>query len=337
MTESLLSQNEIDALLQQLKAPTGDGVSPVESRAAAPQRYDLSRRRRPQRQGLPGLAHICRRFAEGFTKQLHSLVGANLELSLLEVQTLPYGEYLHSLYVPTSLNVIELSPLRGSGILAMDAGMVFRLVERFFGGGGHYDSQQGRSFSRAEERLVAQLLPRLEQALNAAWRPLLASDFHFVDQHTNPTMVRIADRSETAIVCRFLCSDVVSGDSECHLVIPEASLQPVRERLSRQGAAEQRHPDPVWAAAMRRGVMDSAVPTQCKVAERRTTLRAITELSVGDVISFGSRDQSLLTAAGIPVARGQVGVKDGQLALEVRSLVELGSGNESMGGQDYAG
>ncbi|QQD16795.1 FliM/FliN family flagellar motor switch protein [Spongiibacter nanhainus] len=337
MTESLLSQNEIDALLQQLKSPAGASSLSAQQTVAAPQRYDLSRRRRPSRQGLPGLAHICRRFAEGFTEQLHNLVGPHVEVSLLEIQTLPFGEYLHSLYVPTSLNVMDLSPLPGSAIVAMDARMVFRLLERFFGGGGRYDSQPGRRFSRAEERLVAQLLPRLNESLNAAWRPVMQSHFHFVDQHTNPAMVRVADRGETAVVCRFLCSDVVSGDSECHLVIPEASLQPVRERLARRGAAQQRHADPVWTETLRRGVLDSAVPTRCTVAERQTTLRAVTELAVGDVISLGSRDRSLLTAAGIPVARGQLGVKDGQLALEVHSLIELGEGQNSTGGQHYAG
>lgn len=335
MTDSLLSQNEIDALLAQLKSAPSEGeVSPASAPPA--ERYDLGRRRRPRREGLPGLAYICRRFAEASTRQLHALAGSDVELSLLEVQLLPYGEYLHSLYVPSSLNVIDLSPLPGSGILVMDARMVFRLVERFFGGSGHYDSHQGRGFSRSEERLVARLLPRLQTTLNDAWRPLIDSKFAFREQHTNPAMVRVADHGETAVICRFLCSDVVTGDSECHLVIPEASLQSVRERLARRGAAERRHADPVWRETLRRGVLDTAVPTQCRVAQQPTTLRAIAELKVGDVIRLGSRDQSLLMAAGMPMARGQLGVKNGQLALEVQSLCDSGPIETSHGGEQYA-
>ncbi|MFC1355423.1 MAG: hypothetical protein G8D58_01695 [gamma proteobacterium symbiont of Phacoides pectinatus] len=156
----LLSQDEIDALLHgvdngDIETET-DEVFEGEVRS-----YDFSSQDRIVRGRLPTLEMINERFASYFRTSLFNMFRRSAEITVSGVQMLKFSEFVHSLYVPTSLNLIRVPPLRGKGLCVLDPQLVFSAVDNFFGGRGRTKNKvEGREFTPAELRVIQMLLER---------------------------------------------------------------------------------------------------------------------------------------------------------------------------------
>ena len=153
----ILSQDEIDALLH--------GVDEVEeevvSSGAAPGAvaFDFSSQDRIVRGRMPTLELVNERFARHMRISLFNMMRRTAEVSINGVQMLKFGEYVHTLFVPTSLNMVRFRPLKGTALITMEARLVFILVENFFGGDGRYHAKiEGREFTPTERRIIQMLL-----------------------------------------------------------------------------------------------------------------------------------------------------------------------------------
>src|SRR5690554_1066848 len=153
----LLSQDEIDALLH--------GVDDVEEEeiessvaAADAVDYDFSSQDRIVRGRMPTLEIVNERFARHMRISLFNMMRRSAEVSINGVQMIKFGEYVHTLFVPTSLNMVRFRPLKGTALITMEARLVFILVDNFFGGDGRYVKIEGREFTPTERRVIQLLL-----------------------------------------------------------------------------------------------------------------------------------------------------------------------------------
>lgn len=313
MVKDLLSQAEIDALLANVQAP-GTGLG---KQAASAQMFDLASRRQPKKRQLPGLEQINKRFAERFRVSLSEVLGQSLDVIALDMQFLPYSEYLHSLYVPSSLNLMRIHPLKGAGMLVFDARLVFRLVDLFFGGGGVQGNADGRDFSPVERRVVARLVQRAHDDYQNAWMLAQEVQCETIGMEVNPAMAIIAGHAETVVLCRFQLELEGGSGSEFHITLPQSMLMPVKDVLSRNDTADLTINDPYWQAALRDSVMGLRVATRCTIAEPVLSLREVANMKVGDIIPLAAGQRSVLKAGGITMATANLGVRNGQLALKI--------------------
>ena len=147
-TQDVLSQDEIDALLHGVddgNIETGSDEPLLDGVARG---YDFNSQDRIVRGRLPTLEMINERFARNLRVSIFNLLRRQAELSVSGVQMLKFAEYIHSLYVPTSLNLIKIKPLRGTALFVIDPKLVFILVDNFFGGEGRfYNKIEGREFT----------------------------------------------------------------------------------------------------------------------------------------------------------------------------------------------
>src|SRR5690606_1996496 len=137
MSMDLLSQDEIDALLHGVDS----GAVDVEEAPPAPDEardYDFASQDRIVRGRLPTLEMINERFARTWRIGLFSLLRRSADLSVRGVELLRFGEYMHSLQVPTNLNLVKMKPLRGTALVLFEPRLVFTVVDNFFGGSGKY-------------------------------------------------------------------------------------------------------------------------------------------------------------------------------------------------------
>jgi flagellar motor switch protein FliM len=130
--QDLLSQDEIDALLHGVD----DGLVQTESvgDTGGVKSYDLTSQDRIVRGRMPTLEMINERFARYTRISMFNLLRRSADVAVGGVQVMKFGEYIHSLYVPTSLNMVKVKPLRGTGLFILDAKLVFKLVDNFSGG-----------------------------------------------------------------------------------------------------------------------------------------------------------------------------------------------------------
>ena len=167
----LLSQDEIDALLHGVDEVEDEVVDNGTSGAAT---YDFSSQDRIVRGRMPTLELVNERFARHLRISLFNVMRRSAEISINGVQMIKFGEYVHTLFVPTSLNMVRFRPLKGTGLITMEARLVFILVDNFFGGDGRFQAKiEGREFTPTERRITQLLLKTVFEDYKEAWSPVM--------------------------------------------------------------------------------------------------------------------------------------------------------------------
>ena len=120
--------------------------------------FDFASHDRIVRGRMPTLEMINERFARKFRISLFNMLRRSAEISVGGVQMMKFSEYVHSLFVPTSMNIVKIAPLRGSGLVVFEPKLVFILVDNFYGGVGRHAKIEGRDFSATEQRVIQMVL-----------------------------------------------------------------------------------------------------------------------------------------------------------------------------------
>ena len=226
--QDLLSQDEIDALLHGVD----DGLveTEVEATPGSVKSYDLTSQDRIVRGRMPTLEMINERFARYTRISMFNLLRRSADVAVGGVQVMKFGEYVHSLYVPTSLNLVKMKPLRGTALFILDAKLVFKLVDNFFGGDGRHAKIEGREFTPTELRVVRMVLEQAFVDLKEAWQAVLEMNFEYVNSEVNPAMANIVSPSEVVVVSTFHI-ELDGGGGDLHITMPYSMIEPIREML----------------------------------------------------------------------------------------------------------
>ena len=312
--QDLLSQDEIDALLHGVD----DGLVQTET-AAEPgsvKSYDLTSQDRIVRGRMPTLEMINERFARYTRISMFNMLRRSADVAVGGVQVMKFGEYVHSLYVPTSLNLVKIKPLRGTALFILDAKLVFKLVDNFFGGDGRHAKIEGREFTPTELRVVRMVLEQAFVDLKEAWQAIMEVNFEYMNSEVNPAMANIVGPSEAIVVSTFHI-ELDGGGGDLHVTMPYSMIEPVREMLDAGFQSDLDDQDERWSKALREDVLDVSVPLSATVARRQLRLRDILHMQPGDVIPIELQDELVMRANGVPSFKVKLGSHKGNLALQV--------------------
>ncbi len=316
--QDILSQDEIDALLHGVD---GGAIDEDDSKPAeGVKSYDLASQDRIIRGRMPTLEMINERFARYTRVSMFNLLRRSADVSVGGVKIIKFGEYVHSLYVPTSLNMVRIKPLRGTALFVLDAKLVFKLVDNFFGGDGRHAKIEGREFTPTELRVVQMVLQRAFKDMQEAWKAILDVDFEYMNSEVNPALANIVTPSEVVVVSTFHI-ELDGGGGEMHLTMPYSMIEPLRDILDAGVTSEVDDKDERWAKSLKEEILTVDVPINAKVAESQLSLRQIRDLKVGDVLPIDMPESITLTANGVPLFRTKLGISNGNLALKVLSPV----------------
>lgn len=324
--QDLLSQDEIDALLHgvddgDIDTEGGGGDEPVRS-------YDLTSQDRIVRGRMPTLEMINERFARYTRISMFNLLRRTADVSVSGIQIQKFGEYVHTLYVPTSLNMVKFRPLRGTGLIILDAKLVFKLVDNFFGGDGRHAKIEGREFTPTELRVVQMVLEKVFVDLREAWKAVKDIEFEYMNCEVNPSLANIVSPSEVVVVSTFHV-ELDGGGGELHITMPYSMVEPIREMLDAGLQSDTDDRDDRWVTFLKQDVMDTNINLECNIVERKISLRDIVDLRKGDVIPISMSDTHVVTANGVPVFEATLGQVNENLAFKVMKLTKLGQKTNS--------
>lgn len=317
--QDLLSQDEIDALLHGVD--DGDIDTDSDLDPGQVKSYDLTSQDRIVRGRMPTLEMINERFARYSRMSMFNLLRRTADVSVGGVQIQKFGEYVHTLYVPTSLNMVKFRPLRGTALIILDAKLVFKLVDNFFGGDGRHAKIEGREFTPTELRVVQMVLNQAFIDLAEAWKAVFPINFEYVHSEVNPSLANIVSPSEVVVVSTFHI-ELDGGGGELHITLPYSMIEPIREVLDAGLQSDTDEQDERWVKALREDVLNAKVDMECDIARQEITLRDIADLKNGDVIPIEMPDYHVLTANGVPMFRTQLGQHNGNLALKVLEVID---------------
>ncbi|KTG26654.1 flagellar motor switch protein FliM [Idiomarina sp. WRN-38] len=317
----LLSQDEIDALLHGVDDVEEEGSEGQEASADALD-YDFSSQDRIVRGRMPTLEIVNERFARHMRVSLFNMMRRTAEVSINGVQMIKFGEYVHTLFVPTSLNMVRFRPLKGTALITMEARLVFILVDNFFGGDGRYHAKiEGREFTPTERRIIQMLLKLVFEDYKEAWAPVMDVGFEYLDSEVNPAMANIVSPTEVIVISSFHI-ELDGGGGDFHIALPYSMLEPIRELLDAGVQSDKEDTDMRWSKALRDEIMDVPVEMIAKLAETEMSLREVMDLQEGDVIPLEVPDDLTVLIEDLPTFHAKMGRSRDNVALKISDKIK---------------
>ncbi|MFT5521668.1 MAG: flagellar motor switch protein FliM [Enterobacterales bacterium] len=317
----LLSQDEIDALLHGVDDGDID-LEEGETPAGDARAYDFSAQDRIVRGRMPTLEMVNERFARHLRISLFNMMRKSAEVSVNGVQMIKFSEYVHSLFVPTSLNMVRIKPLRGTSLFTFEAKLVFALVDNFFGGDGRYHAKiEGREFTPTERRIVQLLLNQIFIDLAEAWTPLHKVNFEYLDSEVNPAMATIVSPSEVVVISSFTI-ELEGGGGNFHVCMPYSMLEPIRDKLDAGVQTDRDDVDHRWLQSLREEIMAVNTPIDATLVEKQITVNDILTMKEGDIIPIEMPESVLVNTGGLPSFRAEYGISRGRAALKITDLID---------------
>ena len=316
----LLSQDEIDALLHGVDEVEEEEIGDIGDESAT--EYDFSSQDRIVRGRMPTLEMVNERFARHLRISLFNMMRRTTEVSINGVQMLKFGEYIHTLFVPTSLNMVRFRPLKGTALITLEARLVFILVDNFFGGDGRYPAKiEGREFTPTERRIIQLLLKIVFEDYMEAWSPVMDVEFEYLDSEVNPSMANIVSPTEVIVVCSFHI-ELDGGGGDFHISLPYSMLEPIRELLDAGVQSDKEDTDMRWSGALKDEIMDVEVEMNAMLGEKELSLRQIMDLKAGDIIPFDMPEEMLVNVEELPSFRATLGRTRENVAIKISSVIE---------------
>ncbi|WP_100642117.1 flagellar motor switch protein FliM [Alteromonas facilis] len=317
----LLSQDEIDALLHGVDDVEEEEVneSDVDSDALE---YDFSSQDRIVRGRMPTLEIVNERFARHMRVSLFNMMRRSAEVSINGIQMIKFGEYIHTLFVPTSLNMVRFRPLKGTGLITMEARLVFILVDNFFGGDGRYHAKiEGREFTPTERRIIQMLLKLIFEDYKEAWAPVMDVSFEYLDSEVNPAMANIVSPTEVVVISSFHI-ELDGGGGDFHVSLPYSMLEPIRELLDAGVQSDKEDTDFRWSKALRDEIMDVHVDLSTHMLDVVIPLHQVMELKAGDIIPIEMPEHITVMIEELPTFRAKLGRSRDNIALKITEKIE---------------
>lgn len=318
----LLSQEEIDALLHGVDDVEEEDIVDDFSSAEGTMDYDFSSQDRIVRGRMPTLEMVNERFARHMRISLFNMMRRSAEVSINGIQMIKFGEYVHTLFVPTSLNMVRFRPLKGTALITMEARLVFILVDNFFGGDGRYHAKiEGREFTPTERRIVQMLLKIIFEDYKEAWSPVMDVSFEYLDSEVNPSMANIVSPTEVVVISSFHI-ELDGGGGDFHVALPYSMLEPIRELLDAGVQSDKEDTDMRWSKALRDEIMDVPVEISTKFIEVKLSLQKIMNMKAGDIIPIEMPDHITVLVENLPSFRAKLGRSRDNLALKIESKIK---------------
>lgn len=317
MTE-FLSQEEIDALLH--GADDVEPELPEDTTGVKP--FDFGSQERIVRGRMPTLELVDERFARHMRISLFNMMRHTAEVTWTGVNMMKFGEYVQTLFLPTSLNMVRFRPLKGTALITLEASLVFILVENFFGGEGRFRTKiEGREFTPTERRIIQKLLKMIFADYKEAWAPVMDAEFEYLDSEVNPSMANIVSPSEVLVVNKFHI-DLDGGGGNLHICFPYSMIEPIRELLDAGVQSDKGDTDVRWNKALREEVMDVNVDVGVKLLDTTVSLRDILNFQVGDILNVDIPENLLVSVEDLPSYHGKLGRTKDKLAVKISEVLE---------------
>lgn len=313
----LLSQEEIDALLRSVDDDDFEiEIDTFQDKGSAKD-YDFSSQERIVRRRIPTLEMINERFSKYLRTSLFKFLHRSPEIFISGIQVQKFSEYIQGLRVPTNLNIIRFSPLRGRALIVIEPNLIFTAVDNYFGGGGQFYSNtaEAREFTLTETRVIQILLDMIFNDLKEAWEPVMALNFEYMSSEINPHFAGIVS-AEDIVVISTINIALEGGGGDINIVMPYSMIEPIRALLDAIGD-DSDDTDIQWKLALRNEIMGAAVSMNSLLAEKNISIREILQLKKGDVIPIDMPKTVLLKVEGIPVFTGKACTSEGYYAVQI--------------------
>ncbi len=312
--ERVLNQAEIDSLLG-----FGGGTEEQKSGIMALINSALVNYER-----LPMLEVAFDRLVRIMSTSLRNFTSDNVDVSLDQISSVRFGDYLNSIPLPAMLAVFKAEEWDNSALMVIDSAMIYSIVDVLLGGrrGTAAMRIEGRPYTTIERSLVERLVHVVLADLSAAFDPLSPVTFRFERLETNPRFAAIARLANAAVLAK-LRIDMEDRGGRIEVLIPYATLEPIRELLLQMFMGEKFGRDSIWESHLGTELLQTEMPVNAVLEEVTMSLREVMEWKVGTQIMFNTKPDSLidLRCGDVALFNGRMGRRNGHISVRVEKCL----------------
>ncbi|MEN5361667.1 flagellar motor switch protein FliM [Brevundimonas intermedia] len=316
LSERVLNQDEIDSLLG---FDLGDDDGSEKSGIRAIINSALVSYER-----LPMLEIVFDRLVRLMTTSLRNFTSDNVEVSLDNISSIRFGDYLNSIPLPAILAVFRAEELDNYGLLTVDSNLIYSIVDVLLGGrrGTAALRIEGRPYTTIERVLVQRMVEVVLNDARQAFEPLTPVHFNLDRLETNPRFAAIARPANAAILIK-LRIDMEDRGGRIELLLPYATLEPIRKMLLQQFMGEKFGRDNIWEGHLATELWTTETEVRAVLDEQMMPLSSVLNLKVGDTLMLNATPDSEVSirAGSIPLTTGRMGRKGQHIAIRVEGPV----------------
>jgi flagellar motor switch protein FliM len=318
-TTRVLNQDEIDSLLGfddgQGSMNDGSGIAAIVNSALVS--YER----------LPMLEVVFDRLVRMMSTSLRNFTSDNVEVSLDNITSIRFGDYLNSIPLPAMLSVFKAEEWDNFGLLTIDRALIYSIVDVLLGGrrGTAAMRIEGRPYTTIERNLVERMVHVVLGDLSAAFDPLSPVTFRFDRLETNPRFAAIARPANAAVLAR-LRIDMDDRGGRLELLLPYATLEPVREILLQMFMGEKFGRDSIWENHLAGELWHTDVGIDGVLDEITASLREVLAWEPGSKVVLNSFPDSPVTlrCGAVSMFRGVMGQRNGNIAIKIGERIQKG-------------
>lgn len=312
----ILDQNEIDSLL---------GFDDENSQQGKTGIMELINSALVNYERLPMLDVVFDRLVRLMSTSLRNLTSDNVEISLDHISSVRFGDYLNSIPLPAMLGIFKAEEWDDHGLMVIDSALIYSIVDVLLGGrrGTSALRVEGRPYTTIETKLIERMVHVVLNDLSSAFDPLSPVSFRMERIETNPRFATITQPGNAGVLVR-LRIDMGDRSGRIEIMIPYATLEPVRELLLQMFMGEKFGRDTIWETHLKHELYQTDIFLSAILGETTITLDELVNLKPGAVIAFNTRPEDLveMRVGDHAMFMAKVGQKQGQIAVSIEEYIE---------------
>ena len=324
MNQQILSQDEVDALLQGI---TGESqkLEAEEEQVGGIREYNLASQERIVRGRMPTMEIINERFARNIRVGLFNFIRKSPEVAIGGIKVQKYSAFLREIVVPTNFNIVSVKPLRGSGLIVCDPTLVFAVIDSLFGGIGKFHARiEGRDFSPTEQRVITRIVEVILAEYHKAWKGIYPLELEYQRSEMQPQFATVATPSEIVVSTSFTL-EIGETSGTIYFCIPYSTLEPIRDVLYSTTVGDSSEPDRRWINLLKTQIQAAEVDLVAELGTAPATVEQLLAFKPGDFIELDLEPMIQAKVDGVPVFDCHYGTSTGKYAIKIDRML-TGSG-----------
>ncbi len=273
---------------------------------------------------LPMLEIVFDRLVRAMATSLRNFTQDNVEVSLDAIESMRFGEYVDSLSLPTLLSVFKADEWDNYAIMSADSSLVYSMVDVLLGGrhGTAAMRIEGRPYTTIELNIVKEMVQLILADLSTAFDPITNVNFSFDRLETNPRFATISRMSNAVIVAKIRV-EMEDRGGKIDLMIPYATLEPVRELLLQMFMGERFGRDIIWEDHLVSELCETDVELEAVLKTKQISLRDVCKWEKGSFLDLDMlvSDDVKVICGDIPLFVAEIGRKTDNIVVKLKGKV----------------
>ncbi|WP_233222116.1 flagellar motor switch protein FliM [Allosphingosinicella deserti] len=276
---------------------------------------------------LPMLEVVCERMIRVFATSMRNLTSDAIDVSLEDITSVRFGDFMSRVALPAMIGVFNVREWENYGVMTVESSLIYAVVDALLGGRRGNDTIriEGRGFTTIETNLVSKMLVLALQDFGQAFEPITPVTIDLERIETSPRFAAIAGPTNICAVATFRV-DMEGRGGKFSLLLPYATMEPVRDKLLQRFMGEKLGRDRMWEDHMASEIRQTEVSVDVVLGEQVLALRDVMNLEVGQTLALatGPDDPLEVHCGGVPLGRAHIGQRNNSIAVRILNDISKG-------------